>query len=118
LPRVGQGDQRPSGHLVDGEGSDGLTDVPLDDVIDRFRRNDKIGSLAIHPPINFRNGEHLMLEPFSASSKGHLMDYKYGGFRRAMNALRGRHVLTDMVEHDELPWRGHLHALVRAGCAS
>jgi hypothetical protein len=39
-------------------------------MIDRFRRNDKIGCIVIHPAINFRNGGHLVLEPFSRFFEG------------------------------------------------
>jgi glucose-1-phosphate cytidylyltransferase len=47
-------------HLVEDEDmflanySDGLTDAPLPDMIDRFKKSGKIGCfIAIHPPINF-----------------------------------------------------------------
>ena len=39
--------------------SDGLTDAPLDDMIDRFKKSDKIGCfIAIHPPISFHLAGH------------------------------------------------------------
>src|ERR1700730_7817462 len=38
--------------------SDGLTDAPLDEMIDRFKKSDKIGCfMAIHPPISFHLAE-------------------------------------------------------------
>jgi glucose-1-phosphate cytidylyltransferase len=33
------------------------------------------------------------------------MAYKYDGFWRAMDTLRDRQVLEDMVERGEMPWR-------------
>jgi glucose-1-phosphate cytidylyltransferase len=33
------------------------------------------------------------------------MAYKYEGFWRAMDTLRDRQVLEDMVERGETPWR-------------
>jgi glucose-1-phosphate cytidylyltransferase len=33
------------------------------------------------------------------------MAYKYEGFWRAMDTLRDRQVLEDMVERGEMPWR-------------
>jgi glucose-1-phosphate cytidylyltransferase len=51
-------------HLVDNEElflanySDGLTDVPLDEMIARFKTSDKIGCfLAVHPPVSFHLAE-------------------------------------------------------------
>jgi glucose-1-phosphate cytidylyltransferase len=128
--------------------SDGLTDAPLGDMIDRFKRSDKIGCfVAVHPPISFhlaefdedgsvqrlrssqqseiwinggyfifrnrifdyiRGGEELVLEPFNRLIEdGHLMAYRYEGFWRAMDTLRDRQVLEDMVERGETPWRAH-----------
>jgi glucose-1-phosphate cytidylyltransferase len=126
--------------------SDGLTDAPLPDMIDRFRKSGKIGCfIAIHPPFSFhlsefdsqdavvrfrssqeagvwinggffifrnkifdfiRDGEELVLEPFNRLIKGgHLMAYKYEGFWRAMDTLRDRQMLEEMVERGEMPWR-------------
>jgi glucose-1-phosphate cytidylyltransferase len=120
--------------------SDGLTDAPLEEMIDRFKESNKIGCfIAIHPPISFhlaefdhrdavqrlrsshqsemwinrgyfifrnasfdyiRDGEELVLEPFNR-----LMGYKYEGFWPAMDTLRDRQVLEEMVERGEMPWR-------------
>jgi glucose-1-phosphate cytidylyltransferase len=126
--------------------SDGLTDAPLADMIDRFKKSDKIGCfIAIHPPISFhlvefddrcavqrlrsshqsdiwinggyfifrnkifdyiRDGEELVLEPFNRLIEGkRLMAYKYEGFWRAMDTLRDRQVLEEMIERGEMPWR-------------
>jgi glucose-1-phosphate cytidylyltransferase len=42
------------------------------------------------------------------------MAYKYEGFWRAMDTLRDRQVLEDMVERGETPWRPQSQA---PGCA-
>ena len=48
----------------------------------------------------------LVLEPFNRLIEGgHLMAYKYEGFWRAMDTLRDRQVLEDMVERGDTPWR-------------
>jgi len=126
--------------------SDGLTDVPLPDMIDQFQNSGKIGCfIAVHPPFNFhlaefdkrgsvrrflssqesevwinggyfifrnkifdfiREGEELVVEPFNRLiEQGHLMAYRYEGFWRAMDTLRDRQVLEEMVERGETPWR-------------
>lgn len=126
--------------------SDGLTDAPLDDMIERFKKSDKIGCfIAIHPPITFhlaefdeqggvqklrssqeadiwinggyfifrnrifdfiKEGEELVLEPFERLiAGGHLMAYKYEGFWRAMDTLRDRQVLEEMIERGDTPWQ-------------
>ena len=110
--------------------SDGLTNVNLDEMIDRFKRSDKIACfLAIRPPLTYhladinadgrverfrtsdhseiwinggyflfrqevfdymREGEELVLEPFSRLIEGNrLMAYKHEGFWRSMDTLRG-----------------------------
>ena len=35
------------------------------------------------------------------------MAYKYEGFWRAMDTLRDRQVLEEMVERGDMPWRQH-----------
>ena len=53
-----------------------------------------------------RDGEELVLEPFNRLIKtGNLMAYKYEGFWRAMDTLRDRQVLEEMVERGDTPWR-------------
>jgi glucose-1-phosphate cytidylyltransferase len=52
-----------------------------------------------------RDGDELVLDPFSRLIKrGRLMAYKYQGFWRAMDTLRDRQVLEEMVERGETPW--------------
>jgi glucose-1-phosphate cytidylyltransferase len=125
--------------------SDGLTDAPLELMIDQFKASGKIACfIAVHPPINFhlaefdekgvvrqirssqqsgiwinggyfifrkeifeyiKDGEELVLEPFNRLIKTEkLMAYKYEGFWRAMDTLRDRQILEEMVEHGETPW--------------
>jgi glucose-1-phosphate cytidylyltransferase len=51
-------------------------------------------------------GEELVHEPFNRLiEEGKLMAYKYEGFWRAMDTLRDRQVLEEMVEGGETPWR-------------
>jgi len=139
-------------HLVEDEEiflanySDGLSDAPLAQMIDRFVESGKVACfLAVRPPFNFhlvefdrddtvkrfrsnnesqiwinggyfifrnkifdyiREGEELVLEPFNRLMESRqLMAYKYEGFWRAMDTLRDRQVLEEMVERGEMPWR-------------
>jgi len=126
--------------------SDGLTDVNLDDMVEKFKKSGKIGCfLAVRPPLTFhladidetgrvrefrtsdrseiwinagyfllrkeifeymREGEELVVEPFQRLIKeDQLMAYKYEGFWRAMDTLRDRQILEDMVEQGKMPWR-------------
>ncbi len=51
-------------------------------------------------------GDELVLEPFNRLIEaGKLMAYRYEGFWRAMDTLRDRQVLEEMVERGETPWR-------------
>lgn len=53
-----------------------------------------------------RDGEELVLEPFNRMIEaGELVAYKYEGFWRAMDTLRDKQVLEDMVEKGSMPWR-------------
>ena len=53
-----------------------------------------------------RPGEELVLEPFQRLDRaGQLMAYKYEGFWRAMDTLRDRQILEDMIEQGKMPWR-------------
>ncbi len=53
-----------------------------------------------------REGEELVMEPFRRLMKANqLMAYKYDGFWRAMDTLRDRQILEDMVEQGKTPWR-------------
>jgi glucose-1-phosphate cytidylyltransferase len=52
-----------------------------------------------------QDGEELVLEPFNRLIKvGKLMAYRYEGFWRAMDTLRDRQILEEMVERGETPW--------------
>jgi glucose-1-phosphate cytidylyltransferase len=126
--------------------SDGLSDVPLDDMIEMFKASGKVACfLAVHPVFTFhlaridgdgrvrgmlpsgnadmwinggyfvfrqdifdymRDGEELVAEPFHRLiATDQLMAYKYEGFWRAMDTLRDRQVLEDMIEKGNMPWR-------------
>jgi glucose-1-phosphate cytidylyltransferase len=128
--------------------SDGLTDVNLSEMIDRFKQSGKVGCfLAIHPPITFHlaefddtgtvhnmrasqqsdvwinggyfvfrkeifdyieEGDELVVEPFNRLiERGELMAYKYEGFWRAMDTIRDRQVLEEMLERGDTPWLEH-----------
>lgn len=135
--------------------SDGLSDVDLDDMVDRFERSDKLACfLAVRPPLTYhlvematdgevkrfrssnradiwinggyflfrpeifdfmREGEELVLEPFSRLiEKNLLMAYKHEGFWRSMDTLRDWQSLQDLVERGETPWlnrRDDAHSL-------
>jgi glucose-1-phosphate cytidylyltransferase len=125
--------------------SDGLTDAPLPDMIDRFLRSGKIACfIAVHPSMTFhladfdergavsrmgssnesniwinggyfifrkeifdyiQEGDELVVQPFQRLiDRGELMAYKYEGFWRAMDTLRDRQVLEEMIEHGDPPW--------------
>jgi glucose-1-phosphate cytidylyltransferase len=126
--------------------SDGLSDVDLPDMIDRFKKSGKVGCfIAVRPPFNFhlvefneqgavrglrssqesdiwinggyfifrnkifdyiREGEELVLEPFNRLiASNELLAYKHEGFWRAMDTLRDKQMLEDMVERGNMPWR-------------
>jgi glucose-1-phosphate cytidylyltransferase len=53
-----------------------------------------------------REGEELVVEPFRRLIEAdQLLAYKYTGFWRAMDTLRDRQALEDMVERGYMPWR-------------
>ena len=57
-----------------------------------------------------------MLEPFSRLiAEGQLMAYKHEGFWRAMDTLRDRQILEDMVEQGNMPWRAQPDTTAEAG---
>jgi len=126
--------------------SDGLTDANLDEMVDIFKRSDKLACfVAVRPPLTFhwadieaggrvrelrssdrsdiwinggyfllrkeifdymQDGEELVQEPFQRLiEKDLLMAYKHEGFWRAMDTLKDRQVLEDMVEQGKMPWR-------------
>jgi glucose-1-phosphate cytidylyltransferase len=53
-----------------------------------------------------REGEELVVEPFRRLIEAdQLLAYKHTGFWRAMDTLRDRQALEDMVERGNMPWR-------------
>jgi glucose-1-phosphate cytidylyltransferase len=53
-----------------------------------------------------QEGDELVLEPFRRLiAEDQLMAYKYTGFWRAMDTLRDRQFLEDMIERGRMPWR-------------
>ena len=133
--------------------SDGLTDLPLPDIIDRLKSSDKAGCfVAVRPQFNFhlaefdeqgavqrmrssqeseiwinggyfvfrnkifdyiREGEDLVFEPFNRLiADNQLLAYRYEGFWRAMDTLRDKQLLEDILEKGDMPWRfeGRAHA--------
>ena len=53
-------------------------------------------------------GDELVSEPFIRLIESEkLMAYKYEGFWRAMDTLRDRQVLEEMIERGDMPWRQH-----------
>ena len=53
-----------------------------------------------------RDGEELVVEPFNRLIKaGELVAYRYDGFWRAMDTLRDRQVLEEMVDQGKTVWR-------------
>jgi glucose-1-phosphate cytidylyltransferase len=53
-----------------------------------------------------REGEELVVEPFRRLIEAdQLLAYKHTGFWRAMDTLRDRQALEDMVERGSMPWR-------------
>lgn len=140
-------------HHVEGEEmflanySDGLTDAPLPEMIEAFRKSGKTACfMAVHLPLTFhladldddgrvkkirnshqadiwmnggyfifkpaifnymREGEELVIEPFQRLiDDDQLMAYRYDGFWRAMDTLKDKQILEDLVEHGKMPWRG------------
>ncbi len=92
-------------HLVemDGEGS-----------VQRFRSSETSemwingGYFLMTPKIfdYMKPGEELVNEPFERLiADDMLMAYKYTGFWRAMDTLRDRQMLEDIVEKGSMPWR-------------
>lgn len=125
--------------------SDGLTDAPLTEMVEFFKKSDKVGCfLAVRPPFSFHlvdfgpddevaqfrtslqsdiwinggyflfkpeifdymhEGEELVIEPFERLIEaGQLVAYKHDGFWRAMDTLKDKQKLEDMVEQGNMPW--------------
>ncbi len=126
--------------------SDGLTDAPLPEMIEEFKKSGKLACfIAVRPPFNFhlaefrddgsverfrvnteadiwinggyfifrkgifdyiKEGEELVVEPFNRLiAENQLMAYRYEGFWRAMDTLRDRQMLEELVEKGHMPWR-------------
>ena len=55
------------------------------------------------------DGEELVLEPFNRLIETQeLVAYKYEGFWRAMDTLKDKQVLDEMVEQGNMPWLQHM----------
>ncbi len=53
-----------------------------------------------------REGEELVVEPFRRLIEAdELIAYRYEGFWRAMDTLKDKQVLEDLVESGKMPWR-------------
>lgn len=126
--------------------SDGLSDVPLPEMIETLQKSGKVGCfLAVRPPITFhlaefddvgnvkrfrvgadsdiwinagyfvftnrifdymKEGEELVIEPFQRLiDAGQLIGFRYDGFFRAMDTLKDKQILEDMVERGNMPWQ-------------
>lgn len=126
--------------------SDGLSDAPLPEMIETFKKSGKIACfIAVRPPFNFhlaeldtagevrrfrsnqesdiwinggyfifkkaifdyiKDGEELVLQPFERLIKeNQLLAYRHQGFWRAMDTLKDRQVLEELVERGEMPWQ-------------
>jgi glucose-1-phosphate cytidylyltransferase len=62
-----------------------------------------------------QDGDELVIQPFKRLiERGELMAYKYEGFWRAMDTLRDRQVLEEMIERGDVPWQldSHIAAAV------
>ena len=103
-----------------------LADIAGDGKVKEFRTSDRSdiwinGGYFIFKRGIFnymRSGEELVLEPFSRLIRDDkLMAYKHEGFWRAMDTLRDRQTLEDMVEQGKIPWRRGTGALARHNVA-
>jgi glucose-1-phosphate cytidylyltransferase len=53
-----------------------------------------------------KEGEELVLQPFQRLiDQGQLLAYRYNGFFRAMDTLKDKQILEDMVERGDMPWQ-------------
>ena len=91
-----------------------LADIDGDGRVREFRSSDRsdiwinAGYFILRPEIfdYMREGEELVLEPFSRLIKANkLMAYKHEGFWRCMDNLKDRQALEEMVEQGKMPWR-------------
>lgn len=93
-----------------------LADIDSDGNVREFRTSDRSeiwinGGYFIFRREIFdyiKEGEELVLEPFTRLiAENQLLAYKHTGFWRAMDTLRDRQILEDMVEQGNMPWRVH-----------
>lgn len=93
-----------------------LADIDTDGNVREFRTSDRSeiwinGGYFIFRREIFdyiKEGEELVLEPFTRLiAENQLLAYKHTGFWRAMDTLRDRQILEDMVEQGNMPWRVH-----------
>jgi glucose-1-phosphate cytidylyltransferase len=60
-----------------------------------------------------QEGDELVVQPFKRLiDRGELMAYRYEGFWRAMDTLRDRQVLEEMIERGDTPWHPNQSAPV------
>ncbi|MCX5578603.1 glucose-1-phosphate cytidylyltransferase [Kaistia terrae] len=91
-----------------------FADIERDGALKGFRTADRSdlwinGGFFLFRPGIFdfiRPGEELVQEPFTRLIEADaLMAYKHEGFWRAMDTLKDRQMLEDMVEQGAMPWR-------------
>lgn len=62
-----------------------------------------------------KEGEELVVEPFQRLiDEGQLLAYRYNGFFRAMDTLKDKQILEDMVERGDMPWQPKIKQAVEA----
>jgi glucose-1-phosphate cytidylyltransferase len=91
-----------------------LADIDSEGRVQEFRSSDQAdiwingGYFILRREIfNYMNpGEELVVEPFSRlMEEDQLLAFKHEGFWRAMDTLKDRQILEDMVEKGRMPWR-------------
>ena len=92
-----------------------LADIDADGRVREFRTSDRSeiwingGYFLLRREVfdYMRPGEELVVQPFQRLIEAdQLMAYRYDGFWRAMDTLKDRQLLEDMIERGEMPWRG------------
>ena len=92
-------------HLADIEKGGRVSDMRTSQQTDIWMNG---GYFILRPKIFdfMRQGEELVLEPFRRLIEAdELIAYRYDGFWRAMDTLKDKQVLEDLVETGKLPWR-------------
>ena len=101
-----------------------LADIDTDGRVRGFRSSDRSeiwingGYFLFRPEIfdYMKEGEELVLEPFRRLIEADkLMAFKHQGFWRAMDTLKDRQILEDLVEQGTMPWRHASHVVARRG---